>query len=52
MFNIELCRAQILTEWDFTMSLSTKERKKERKKENIYEKGVFKVFKESVVFRN
>ncbi len=46
MFNIELCRAQILTEWDFTMSPSTKERKKEikeRKKErkNIYEKGVF-----------
>ncbi len=44
MFNIEQCRAQILTEWDFTMSPSTKERKKERKK--IYEKGVFKMFRE------
>ncbi len=47
MFNIELCRAQILTEWDFTMSPSTKkERKKERKKkDNIYEKVFFKMFK-------
>ncbi len=40
MFNIELCRAQILTEWDFYHESGPQ--KKERKKENIYEKGVLK----------
>ncbi len=49
MFNIELCRAQILTEWDFTMSLSTKERKKERIKYKYYFK--YKIFMKKVFLK-